>query len=74
MDSKHMPFNDDEDAESEVEVSAEDLPRFLASVRRGLAQADRGEYVSGEEVFKWLDSWGTDNVLPRPSPRIRQRG
>lgn len=26
----------------------------------------KGKVVSHEEVRKWLESWGTDNELPRP--------
>jgi predicted transcriptional regulator len=73
MDYKPLPVNDDLDEEPEVEVREEDLPEFLAAVDRGLAQAERGEYVSGDEVLKWLASWGTDNVLPPPPTRFRPR-
>jgi predicted transcriptional regulator len=37
---------------------------------RRLREFERtGEAILGEEVKAWIDSWGTDNELPRPQPR-----
>jgi len=27
-----------------------------------------GRVVSGEAVHQWMDSWGSDNELPKPAP------
>ena len=39
--------------------------------RETLAALDsvkNGELVDGDEVFRWMDSWGTPNELPPPTP------
>jgi predicted transcriptional regulator len=28
-----------------------------------------GEAIPGDEVKAWIESWGTENELPRPQPR-----
>jgi predicted transcriptional regulator len=38
----------------------------LQSTRRGLADMKAGRLISGTEVEKWLDSWGTKNEIPLP--------
>jgi predicted transcriptional regulator len=38
----------------------------VRAVRRGLADIKAGRVVPHEKVEAWLDSWGTDNVLPPP--------
>ncbi len=40
------------------------------AIQKGIEQADRGEFVSNEEVKAWIDSWGTDNELPKPSSKL----
>ncbi|MEO8725315.1 MAG: CopG family ribbon-helix-helix protein [Acidobacteriaceae bacterium] len=47
---------------SYVEVEAAQL----VAIEEGIRQADAGEFIEHEEVMKWLDSWGTNNPLPRP--------
>ncbi len=27
-----------------------------------------GDYIEHDDMMKWLDSWGTDNELPCPTP------
>jgi len=44
---------------------------LLASVARGRAQYEAGEAISGEDVSRWLRSWGTDNELPPPERKRR---
>jgi predicted transcriptional regulator len=36
------------------------------SLRRGLAEANRGEFIEHERVLNWLDTLGTDHELPMP--------
>jgi len=37
-----------------------------AAVARGTADLDAGRVVPGEEVERWLGSWGTADELPPP--------
>lgn len=34
------------------------------------AEADKGVFVSGEAVRKWMESWDTGHELPMPEPDI----
>lgn len=34
----------------------------------GLKDAQAGRTVSHERVKAWVESWGTENELPRPEP------
>ena len=34
------------------------------------AEADKGVFISGEAVEKWMASWGTGHELPPPEPDI----
>jgi predicted transcriptional regulator len=43
---------------------------YLAAIDEALAEADRGVFISGEAVSKWLASWGTPDELPAPEPDI----
>jgi predicted transcriptional regulator len=38
----------------------------VKAIRRGLADIRAGRVVPHEKVEAWLDSWGTDEVLPPP--------
>lgn len=31
-----------------------------------LKSVEEGRVISGEAVFKWMDTWGSDNELPPP--------
>jgi predicted transcriptional regulator len=35
------------------------------------AEIEAGQFVSHDRVVEWLNSWGTDNVLPCPEPEKR---
>jgi hypothetical protein len=50
-----------------------DEKAYLAAIDEALAEADKGIFVSGEAVFEWMKSWGTDNVKPFPEPDIFPR-
>ena len=39
----------------------------VRAIEEGLAAAERGEFISHEQVVKWVRSLGTDNPLPRPT-------
>jgi predicted transcriptional regulator len=56
-------FDEEEDAETAARLDAE-------------AEADiaAGRVVPHEKVVKWLESWGTPNELPCPTPdSVRDR-
>jgi hypothetical protein len=45
-------------------------PEFLEEDKRRLAEFERTRMgVPWDEVKTWLDSWGTPNRLPTPTPR-----
>ncbi len=41
-----------------------------AMVREAIASADRGEFVEHSRVKAWVESLGTDKVLPMPTPKV----
>lgn len=46
------------------------------SIEAGLADIEAGRLVDGDEVMRWVKSWGTDHELPAPQPppgRSRRR-
>jgi predicted transcriptional regulator len=50
-----------------------DLERWqLTAIDEAIAEDDRGDPgVPNEEVMRWLESWGTENELPPPTPPKR---
>ena len=53
-----------------LEARLEERRAYLAAIEEGEREADLGIFVSGDAVRRWLLSWGTENVLPRPEPDI----
>lgn len=54
-----------------VEAHLEERRAYLAAIHEAIKEADEsGEFVSGEKVIEWLESWGTENELPPPEPDI----
>jgi predicted transcriptional regulator len=43
----------------------------VAHIKKGVRQADKGLVVAGQDVDRWLASWGTPKELPAPKPRRR---
>ena len=35
-----------------------------------VAEADKGVFISEQAVHAWMESWDTDNELPKPQPDI----
>jgi hypothetical protein len=35
-----------------------------------LAEAEKGIWISGEAMTRWIESWDTENELPPPEPDI----
>jgi predicted transcriptional regulator len=53
-------FDIEPDEAEEARLDAEAMAAYRA-----------GRVVPHAKVVEWLDSWGTDNVLPRPRPEPR---
>ena len=57
-----------------VQVTVEPAPdisysqddRVAEGLRRGLAEANRGELIEHERVLAWLESLGSEHELPMP--------
>jgi predicted transcriptional regulator len=49
-------------------LDSQDYERKIAD--EAFAKADEGVFISGEKVFAWMESWGTDKELPFPEPDI----
>ena len=45
----------------------------VAQIKKGIEQAEQGLVVSGEEMDRWLASWGTVKELSYPKPRKHPR-
>jgi predicted transcriptional regulator len=71
-----------EDEARSQNVSADDLvERAIESyleireserevLRQRIAEADKGVFISGEAMHRWIESWGTENELPPPEPDV----
>jgi predicted transcriptional regulator len=53
-----------------VESRLAERRAYLEALEEAVAEANKGVFVSGEAVDRWLASWGTDSVLPMPEPDI----
>ena len=54
--------------ENAFEIEAQEI----AKIKQTLAEAKAGgPFVAHEEVVRWMESWGTDNELPRPKATIK---
>ena len=43
---------------------------FHREMEAAVAEADKGVFISGEAMHRWIESWDTDNELPPPEPDI----
>ena len=39
-------------------------------LRQRIAEADKGVFISGEAMHRWIESWGTEDELPPPEPDV----
>ena len=53
-----------------IEAFIDDRRAYLEAIDEAIKEADKGVFISGEAVDRWLASWGTDNPLPMPEPDI----
>lgn len=44
--------------------------RKILAIEEAKEDIKSGVFHSGEQIFEWLDSWGTENELPSPAPDI----
>jgi len=52
----------------------EEERRFHATVSAAVAEADAGApLIDHDRVMRWLNSWGTEQELPRPKGKRRAR-
>lgn len=43
-------------------------------VELAIKEAEKGVWISGEAMDKWIESWGTENELAPPEPDIFPEG
>ena len=43
---------------------------FRREMEAAIAEADKGVFISGEAMHRWMESWDTENELPPPEPDI----
>jgi predicted transcriptional regulator len=53
-----------------IKLYFEELDRLEQELDAAFAEADKGVFISGEKVFDWMKSWGTENELPPPEADI----
>lgn len=53
-----------------VESHLAERRAYLEAIEEAVAEADKGVFISGDAVDRWLASWGTDDPLPMPEPDI----
>lgn len=39
-------------------------------IKEALIEADKGNFISDEQMTRWISSWGTENELPAPKADI----
>lgn len=47
-----------------------DQQAYIKELLEAKAEAEKGPLHSFESITKWMDSWGTDRVLPPPEPDV----
>lgn len=41
------------------------------AITAALQEAEKGQFISSEAMFAWIDSWDSDNEWPEPSVDIK---
>lgn len=49
-----------EDQQERIQIRTEELIRDIET-QRAIKSIESGNYVEGDEVFEWLDSWASDD-------------
>jgi predicted transcriptional regulator len=47
---------------------------FRREMEAAVAEADKGVFISGETMHRWIESWDTENELPSPEPDVFPAG
>ena len=53
-----------------LQIDADKKSHKRVAIRKGIAEADKGVFISQEKMDAWVSSWGTDSELPPPKPDI----
>ena len=63
--------------QSEADIATQALKAYLdrqaykrAAIEEAVAEADKGVFISGEAMHRWIESWDSGNELPPPEPDI----
>jgi len=57
-------------AKEAIDAHLADRRAYLAAIDEAIREADEGVFISGDAVFRWIDSLGSENELPLPEPDI----
>lgn len=57
-------------AQLAIQNLLEEREYFYEQMDLAIAEADKGVFISGEAMHRWIESWGTENELPPPEPDI----
>ena len=57
-----------------IEAYVRDRTAWMRDMDEAVKSAESGTGHSAEQIFDWMNSWGTDNELPSPSPDIKPLG
>lgn len=56
-----------------VETYVRDRAAYLRELDDAVKSAESGVGHSGDQIFSWMRSWGTDKETPAPAPDIQPR-
>ena len=57
-------------AQLAIQNLLEEREYFYEQMDLAISEADKGVFISGEAMHRWIESWGTENELPPPEPDI----
>ncbi len=62
---------------SESDIASQAIEHFLNlrahkrdAIAAAVAEADKGVFISGDAMHRWIESWDTGDELPPPEPDI----
>jgi predicted transcriptional regulator len=53
-----------------IEAYVNERRQYIEELKAARESALHGPLHSSEQIFAWMDSWGTDKELPPPEPDI----
>ncbi len=57
-------------AQLAIQNLLEEREHFYEQMDLAIAEADKGVFISGEAMHRWMESLETENELPPPEPDI----